>query len=85
MPIKENYEKAIDYFTRALAHSWNKYDPVIYDSMAIAFYKLNRHDEALANVKMSIEQYSSYKGGYEKVDERVKELKKLEEYLQQNK
>jgi len=81
---KEKYEKAINYFERALAHSWNKYDPVIYDSMAIALYKLNRHEEALANVKKSLEQYSLYKGGYQKVDERVKELKELEEYLQQN-
>jgi len=82
---KDNYEKALYYFERALTHSWNNYDPVLYDSMAIALYKLNRHDEALVNIKKSLEQYSLYKGGYQKADERVKELKQLEEYLQQNK
>ena len=81
---KEKYEKALNYFERALAHSWNKYDPVIYDSMAIALYKLNRHDEALVNIKKSLEQYSLYKGGYQQVAERVKELKELQEYLQKN-
>ncbi len=82
---EEKYEKSLINYERALDHSWNKYDPVIYDSMAIALYKLNRHDEALIIIRKSLEQYSLYKGDYQKVAERVEELKKLEEYLQNNK
>jgi len=39
----------------------------------------------LVNIKKSLKQYSLYKGGYQKVAERVKEIKILEEYLQNNK
>ena len=81
----EKYEKALYYYDLALKYSDNCHDPVIYDSMAFALYKLNRYEEAVINTRKSLEQYSSYKGDYQKIYERIERLKGLEELLQKKK
>jgi len=71
------YEKALSYFELALMNTKDNFDPVVYDSMAIAYYKLNRYEEALTNAEKSYDQYQSIGGDDPKIKKRINTLKEL--------
>ncbi len=75
------YETALSYFERALLNTKDNFDPVVHDSMAIAYYKLNRYEEALTNAERSFDQYQSISSDDPKIKKRINMLKELIEDL----
>lgn len=56
---KREYEKARNYFNKALALEWAKKEPTSYILLGYALFKLHKYDEAKANFNKALEPASS--------------------------
>jgi tetratricopeptide (TPR) repeat protein len=76
----KKYEKALSYLRIALENSQTGFEPVLYESLSIAYYNINMPLESIENAKKSIEQYTT-------INDELKyasRIKKLENIIEKN-
>jgi tetratricopeptide (TPR) repeat protein len=70
------YEKALSYLNIALDASPTGFEPVLYETLSIAFYHLDNPLESIQNARKSIEQYATINDD-SKYDSRIKTLERI--------
>jgi len=70
------YEKALSYLNIALDASQTGFEPVLYETLSIAFYHLDNSLESTQNARKSIEQYTKINDD-SKYDSRIKKLERI--------
>lgn len=71
------FRSALESYKLALQYSYDNFEPLIYESIAFTYHKLNKFDQALNNAKMSIEQYASIKSHPQRYSLRIQRLNEL--------